>query len=113
MLPFVMDVYNLSDKAAESATHILLLHGTCSIVIWPLAFVLPNVFRAAGDVKYSMITSIISMWICRVIFSYIIGRYLGLGVFGVWIAMIMDWCVRAFFFVLRYRNGKWKGRQVV
>lgn len=113
MLPLVMKIYNLSDMASTSATHILILHGICSMIIWPLAFVLPNVFRAAGDVKFSMIVSIISMWICRVIFSYIIGQYFGLGVFGVWVAMIMDWCVRAFFFVIRYRSGKWKGKQVV
>lgn len=113
MLPLIMRIYDLSDMASTSATHILMLHGICSMIIWPIAFVLPNVFRAAGDVKYSMITSIISMWICRVIFSYIIGQYLGLGVFGVWVAMIMDWCVRAFFFIIRYKSGKWKGRQVV
>ncbi len=113
VLPFIMRVYNLSDMAASSATHILMLHGTCSILIWPLSFVLPNVFRAAGDVKYSMIVSIISMWICRVILSYVIGQYMGLGVFGVWVAMIIDWFVRMLFFICHYRSGKWQNRQVV
>ncbi len=113
VLPIILRLYNLSDMASTEATHILMLHGSCALVIWPLAFTLPCVFRAAGDVKFSMITSIISMWICRVIFSYIIGEYLGIGVFGVWIAMIMDWCVRAICFIWRYRSGKWKDRQVV
>lgn len=113
LLPLILRAYNLSDMAAAAATHILMLHGTCAMVIWPLAFTLPCVFRAAGDVKFSMITSIVSMWICRVIFSYVIGKYMGLGVFGVWVAMIMDWCVRAVCFITRYRSGKWKGKQVV
>ena len=112
-MPLIMKAYNLSDMAATAATHILILHGTCAMIIWPFAFILPCVFRAAGDVKFSMITSIISMWICRVIFSYILGQYLGLGVFGVWVAMIMDWCVRAVCFIIRYRSGKWKDKQVV
>ena len=112
-LPVILRAYNLSDMAAEAATHILMLHGTCAMIIWPIAFTLPCVFRAAGDVKFSMITSIVSMWICRVIFSYVIGKYMGLGVFGVWVAMIMDWCVRAVCFAVRYRSGKWKGKQVV
>ena len=34
------------------------------------------------------------MWIFRVIFSYVLGEYLGMGVFGVWVAMIIDWLVR-------------------
>lgn len=112
-LPFILKAYNLSDMAATEATHILLLHGSCAVLIWPLAFTLPCVFRAAGDVKYSMVTSIITMWICRVIFSYIIGQYMGFGVFGVWMAMILDWIVRSICFIWRYRSGKWKNRQVV
>lgn len=112
-MPLIMKAYGFSEMAATAATHILILHGLCAMTIWPFAFVLPCVFRAAGDVKFSMITSIISMWICRVVFSYVIGRYMGLGVFGVWIAMIMDWCVRAICFIARYKSGKWKNKQVV
>ena len=33
---------------------------------------------------------------------------MGLGVFGVWVAMVIDWVVRAICFVIRYFNGKWK-----
>lgn len=34
-------------------------------------------------------------------------------VFGVWIAMIIDWCFRAILFVYRYFSGKWQGRSAV
>ena len=60
-----------------------------------------------------MITSIASMWICRIVFSYIFGQYLGFGVFGVWMAMILDWWVRSAFFVYRYRKGTWKTKALV
>lgn len=33
---------------------------------------------------------------------------LGLGVLGVWIAMVIDWCVRAVCMTLRYKTGRWK-----
>ena len=36
-----------------------------------------------------------------------LGQGLGLGVIGVWIAMTMDWVVRAFLFTNRIRTGKW------
>ena len=83
------------------------------MLIWPLAFNVPASLRAAGDVKYCMITSIVSMWVFRIIFSYILGKYMGFGVFGVWMAMILDWIVRAIFFVIRYEGSKWENKQLV
>ena len=70
--------------------------------------ILPNVLRASNDVAFCMILSILSMWICRIGMSYVLGVRMGFGVFGVWVAMTMDWVVRAIFFVLRYRSGKWQ-----
>ena len=78
-----------------------------------MAFVLPTVFRAAGDVRVTMLISIVSMWLCRIVMSYVIGKYMGIGVLGVWIAMILDWVVRTVCFVWRYRSGKWKGKAAV
>ncbi len=112
-LPFVMKIYNLSPEATDATIKILTLHGASAVLIWPLSFILPCVFRASGDVKFSMITSVVSMWICRVIFSYVFGRYMGLGVFGVWIAMVMDWVVRSICFVIRYKKGSWIGKKLV
>lgn len=112
-LPFILHAYHLSATATIEATKILHLHGICSLILWPIAFVLPCTFRAAGDVKFSMVVSVTSMWICRIVFSYVIGKYMHMGVYGVWIAMILDWCVRTVFFVWRYKSGKWKEFAVV
>ncbi|WP_138269727.1 MATE family efflux transporter [Anaerofustis stercorihominis] len=113
ILPLILKAYNLSDITALEASKILILHGCCAIIIWPTAFNIPSALRAAGDVKYCMIVSIVSMWVCRIIFSYILGKYMGFGVFGVWIAMILDWVVRSIFFIIRYRGSKWENKQVV
>ncbi len=113
IMPQIMKAYNLSELTAATTSKILYFHGTCAMLIWPLSFTLPSVFRAAGDVKFAMTTSIVSMWICRVIMSYVIGKYMGLGVFGIWVAMVLDWCVRSVCFILRYKNGKWKNKAVV
>ena len=53
------------------------------------------------------------MWIFRIGFSYLVGKYMGLGVFGVWVAMVIDWVVRAICFIIRYFNGKWKHGAIV
>ena len=107
-LPFIMDVYNLSPETAKVAEEIMIFHSVSCVLIWTPAFTLPSTLRAAGDAKTCMLISIPCMWIFRIGFSYILGKYFGMGVFGVWVAMVIDWVVRVIFFVLRYCRGKWK-----
>ena len=105
-LPLILKAYNLSDQTAAAATNIIHFHGISAMIIWPLSFALPAAYRAAGDAKACMYTSIVSMWIFRIGFSYLV-------VFGVWVAMVIDWVVRAICFVIRYFNGKWKHGAIV
>ena len=112
-LPLILKAYNLSDQTAAAATNIIHFHGISAMIIWPLSFALPAAYRAAGDAKACMYTSIVSMWIFRIGFSYLVGKYMGLGVFGVWVAMVIDWVVRAICFIIRYLNGKWKHGAIV
>ena len=112
-LPLILKAYNLSDQTAAAATNIIHFHGISAMIIWPLSFAFPAAYRAAGDAKACMYTSIVSMWIFRIGFSYLVGKYMGLGVFGVWVAMVIDWIVRAICFIIRYFNGKWKHGAIV
>ena len=113
LLPVVVKLYNLSPEAMGYTKQIIWYHGICCMLIWPEAFTLANTLRAARDVKYCMILSIISMWVFRIGFSYIIGVKLGLGVLGVWIAMTIDWLVRAVLFLIRYRGTRWYHGSIV
>ena len=107
-LPIIIKAYSLSSYTAKMTKVIILYHGVIAVFIWTISFVLPNTLRASNDVKFCMIIAILSMWIFRIGFSYVLGRYMGLGVMGVWIAMSIDWIFRAICFVVRYKGGKWK-----
>ena len=107
-LPIIIKAYSLSPYTAKMTKVIILYHGVIAVFIWTISFVLPNTLRASNDVKFCMIIAILSMWIFRIGFSYVLGRYMGLGVMGVWIAMSIDWIFRAICFVVRYKGGKWK-----
>ena len=107
-LPFILSVYNLSDEAAQYANDIILYHAACVVTIWPLSFTLPNTLRAAADVKVTMVLSIISMGVFRFGFSYLLTMVFHMGIFGVWVAMTIDWLVRGIFFVCRYKSGRWQ-----
>lgn len=113
ILPFILRAYNLSDLTAETTRQIIYFHGISAVLIWPLAFTLPGTFRASGDAKTCMIISITSMWIFRIAFSYILGKYLDMGVFGVWVAMVIDWVFRTICFIIRYFRGNWKKDAIV
>lgn len=107
-LPYILEAYHLSDKTAGIAQDILHFHGACCVLIWPLSFCVPTALRAAGDVNVTMVVAIVSMWLFRVAFSYVLGIYLNMGVFGIWVAMVIDWCVRSICLGIRYQTGKWK-----
>ncbi len=104
----MLQIYNLSSETLNVAYKLVVYHAVCGIIFWPPSFTLPNALRAANDVKFTMLTSICSMWLWRISFSYILGRYMGLGVYGVWIAMTIDWVFRGICFEWRFLSGKWK-----
>ena len=112
LLPVIMKVYNLSPETGTLASRIILFHSVCAVTIWPASFTLSNTLRASNDARYCMLVSIFSMWIFRIGFSYLLAGHLRLGVFGVWASMIVDWLVRAIFFVIRYWRGKWQSIRI-
>lgn len=105
--------FSLSAEAAGIAVKLMISFALCAIVIWPLSFTLPNVLRAAGDARYTMLVSVFSMWVFRVASSYFFAKTLGLGVLGVWIGMYIDWAFRSLLFGLRYHRGTWMEKRVV
>lgn len=107
-LPLIIFVYNLSPETSAMVREIIIMHSVCAIFIWAPSFTIPNTLRAANDVTFCMVVSVVSMWIFRIGFSYILGQYAQLGVLGVWMAMIIDWAVRSVFFIARYRGTKWQ-----
>ena len=109
----LIGLFNLSAETASITSVLLIYHGIMSSILWPMAFTLPNGLRAANDVKYTMLVSVISMWACRIGLSYILASFLNLGVLGVWIAMTIDWAVRIIFFLGRVISGKWKKKEVI
>ena len=100
-------IYHLSSETMKITVFLLCYSCVCCMLVHPLSFAQSNALRTAGDVRFTMIVAIASMWLCRVGMAYILGQGLGLGVIGVWIAMTMDWVVRAFLFTNRVRTGKW------
>ncbi len=101
-------IYHLEEETAAIAKQLMLCHGSFCMLVWPLAFVLPNALRAANDVKFTMVISMLSMWMFRVMFSSVLANGLALGVLGVWLAMIIDWFFRGTCFLVRFMKGGYR-----
>ena len=59
------------------------------------------------------IISVVSMWLCRVFGSILLGNILGFGIYGIWAAVILDWLFRAVFYTVRFLRGTWAKQQAV
>jgi len=109
---FILKVFNLSPETFDLAKKIIIFYGANVVIGWPISFLLPNTLRAAKDVRYAMIVSIGSMWVTRIGLGVLFAKYLGMEVFGIWLAMVCDWYVRAAFFIHRYRGDKWERKAI-
>ena len=82
-------------------------------ISWVMSFIPGYGMRAAGDVKFSMITSCCTMWLCRVSLCIHLCRVWGFGPIAVWIGMFSDWTLRAIIFGIRFHSGKWLNHHVI
>jgi len=113
LIPLILKLYNLSDETADIATQLLMYHCVLAALIWPTAFTLPNALRAANDVKFTMWVSMISMWVWRIGFSYVLAIVFEFGVLGVWIAMTIDWLFRSICFAIRFHKEKYRTMSLI
>ena len=108
LLPLILKLYGLSDETSTLTKQLIIYHSILSSLIWPLSFALPSALRATYDVKFTMLISLISMWVWRIAFSYVLAIYFNMGVLGVWIAMTIDWLFRSICFVTRFKKERYR-----
>jgi putative MATE family efflux protein len=79
-------------------------------VLWAGSFLVPSGLRGGGDGRFVMGVALGSMWAVRVGLGWLLALPAGLGILGVWIAMMSDWLVRLACFAWRLRSGRWLRR---
>ena len=119
--PFLVRAFNLSPEAENLAAGVIRTCMVANIFFWPLSFTLPNILRASGDAKYTMLVSNISMWLFRVLFSFLISKYIlykypentHLALYGIWFGMYIDWIFRGLCFGIRFHRNRWLEKKVI
>lgn len=86
-------------------------------IVWTLGVLEPllavlnicsSTLKAAGDIKYVMVTSLVGLWMLRVLPSFALNRLLGLGLIAVMIGIFLDFSARSVMYLVRMNKGDWK-----
>lgn len=112
-MPLILNLYHASGETAAIAMTMVNWHTFAAVSLWPLSFEPPQALRAAGDVRFTMLTSISIMWFVRIIGAYILACPLGMGAVAPWIAMAIDFVFRTIIYHFRWRSGKWMDKKVI
>lgn len=68
--------------------------------------------RGAGDVKYTLVASLISVTLIRSIVTYLLVAVWPLGLVGIWIGVLSDQLSRFILLGIRFKAGKWVEYQI-
>lgn len=82
-------------------------------IVWMFSFIPAYGLRAAGDVRFSMITSCTTMWVFRFCLCVFLIRVMGFGPIAVWIGMFTDWTARGIIYTWRFHSRKWLEHKVI
>ena len=108
-----VQLFNLSPEAQTMALQVMVWFNIISLFAWPSSFTLPNILRAAGDASFTMTVSIVSMWVFRVGFCYLMVLCFHGQLLSIWMGMFLDWVFRSACFVVRFVRGKWLEQHVI
>ncbi len=119
--PFITSAFKISAESQKLAVGIIRTCMVANVIFWPMSFTMPNILRAAGDAKFTMVVSNFSMWAFRVLFSFLISSFIlkrfpdstSLALYGVWFGMYLDWIFRGTMFLIRFKSQKWLEKKVI
>jgi len=109
----VVSLFHLSPEAQTMALEVMLWFNIVSLFFWPSSFTLPNILRAAGDARFTMTVSILSMWVFRVGFCYVMVLGFHGRLLSIWMGMFLDWVFRSLCFFVRFARGRWMEQSVI
>ena len=103
----------LSPEAADLACKMTFYLHLYKFIPHAFSFVLNSGMRGAGDGRFSMIVSSVTMWLFRVLTTALLARFTNVGPMAMWIGMSVDWTARAIIFTWRFKSRAWMNKRVL
>jgi putative MATE family efflux protein len=109
----IISLYNLTPTSSSLASSVSFIVLIMTSLLWTFAFSTPNLLRAAGDVKFTLVCSIISLFLFRITGAYVFTKIFDFGLMGIWLAMIVDWICRSACYLFRIKGNVWLEKKVI
>ena len=103
----VMHLAGMEPESAAMCWQMVIAITVAKPLLWAFSFIPAYGLRAAGDVKFTMITSTATMWCMRVALCIFLVRTYHMGPMAVWYGMFADWALRSVIFAFRFLSGRW------
>ncbi|MBI2325465.1 MAG: MATE family efflux transporter, partial [Chloroflexi bacterium] len=75
-------------------------------------FTIGGALRGAGDTRYTLALTTLNWFVVRLPLAVFLGLILGWGLIGVWVAVAIDYGVRAGLMARRFASGVWSRRNI-
>jgi Na+-driven multidrug efflux pump len=111
LAPQVMALFGDDPQTLASGAHIIRVLAL-GYLLYAVNFCLDNAQAGAGDTVSPMLINVIALWLVQLPLAWLLSQGLGLGPDGLWWAMVGGWAVQLVLMTLRYRQGRWKLKQI-
>ena len=108
---FIVDVFSTDPQLVPVAATFLRI-GTAGYALMGLSGVLQQCITGAGDTVLPMALSLGVVWLVQIPLAWALPKYTGLGVYGVRWAIAAGAVLGALAYVVYFRTGRWKLKQV-
>lgn len=102
--PFVFQILTPDLQTQTLATNVLRIELLAE-PLYGVSIVASGALRGAGDTLIPSLLNLLSIWGVRLTLSVILVQTMGL--YGVWLAMCIELCVRGLLLLYRQQRGKW------
>ena len=107
----IVKIFSSDPEVIELATVCLRLVAIAqpALATW---MIIAGGLRGAGDTRAILKIVIVGFVFVRVGLAYLLAIYLGLGLVGAWVAMVVDLFARGYLIQRRFNRGDWKNLKI-
>lgn len=81
-------------------------------LVQSMTWVFDSALGGAGDTVSPMVLNMIVVWLIELPLAFVLPRWTGLRIDGIWLAMIVAWVILAGSMIWWFRQGRWKLKRV-
>lgn len=108
---FFLGLFTSSREVVDAGVGALIVVGVAQPA-QAVIFTIGGALRGAGDTRFTLGLTILNWFVVRFPLAILLGIVVGWGLTGVWVAILIDYVVRAGLMVRRFHGGAWSRRRI-